>query len=198
MLKYSAGLVSQSFWFVEFKNMTKLVYDGKSLEEIKNMCVEDNIFGAVSDSRKIRMYGYLQRRVKVLDKELVKIFIDSDVSTQKLINIYTVMKTDRLFFDFLYEVYREKIMLGINKIDRADINIFFKNKEIQNDSIANWTDKTKNKLASTYISFLRDANLITSDGEDKKTRKPILSKNFEDYLVKNNLDVVIKALTGVK
>ena len=36
---YSAGLISQSFWFVEMKKVIKLIDDGKSEEEIKKKCV---------------------------------------------------------------------------------------------------------------------------------------------------------------
>lgn len=36
--RYNAGLISQSFWFVEMKKVIKLIDDGKSEEEIKK-CV---------------------------------------------------------------------------------------------------------------------------------------------------------------
>lgn len=34
-MNYSAGLVSQSFWFVEIKKIIKLVNDGMTEDEIK-------------------------------------------------------------------------------------------------------------------------------------------------------------------
>lgn len=40
---YSAGLISQSFWFVEMKKVIKQIDDGKSEEEIKKMCIEENL-----------------------------------------------------------------------------------------------------------------------------------------------------------
>lgn len=39
---YSAGLISQSFWFVEMKKVIKLIDDGKSEEEIKK-CIDENL-----------------------------------------------------------------------------------------------------------------------------------------------------------
>ena len=38
MKAYSAGLMSQSFWFIEFKKVVKLVSDGKSQNDIKAAC----------------------------------------------------------------------------------------------------------------------------------------------------------------
>ena len=44
MEAYSAGLMSQSFWFIEFKKVVKLISDGKSQNEIKSACIEENAF----------------------------------------------------------------------------------------------------------------------------------------------------------
>lgn len=37
MEAYSAGLMSQSFWFIEFKKVVKLISDGKSQNEINRI-----------------------------------------------------------------------------------------------------------------------------------------------------------------
>ena len=75
--KYSAGLISQSFWFVEMKKVIKLIDDGKSEEEIKKMCIEENLFGAAKEYRAKRKYGYIWNRAKRLDKTLIDLFCTS-------------------------------------------------------------------------------------------------------------------------
>ena len=67
--KYSAGLVSQSFWFVEFKKVVKLLESGKTETEIKDMCIAKNLFGAAKEYRARRIYGYIWNRIKQLDEE---------------------------------------------------------------------------------------------------------------------------------
>ena len=67
MEAYSAGLMSQSFWFIEFKKVVKLVSDGKSQNDIKAACVEENLLGAVNPYRAKRGAGYLTNRVSTLD-----------------------------------------------------------------------------------------------------------------------------------
>ena len=56
---YSAGLISQSFWFIEFKKVLKLLENGKSEVEIRELCLQDNLFGAAKEYRAKRMYGYI-------------------------------------------------------------------------------------------------------------------------------------------
>lgn len=194
--KYSAGLVSQSFWFVEFKRIVNLLNLGTSEEKIKSICIEENLFGAAKEYRAKRIYGYIWNRVKQLDEGLIKLFLESDLATQKIINLICILKIDRLFFEFLYEVYREKAILGFDKIEDTDISIFFNRKEIQNDDISSWTDETKKRLRNIYTNYMVDANLLTVVDKEKKLTAPILDLSLERYLKKSGDEVLVKALTG--
>lgn len=194
---YSAGLISQSFWFIEMKKLIKLIDDGKSEKEIKKICIEENLFGAAKEYRAKRIYGYLWNRVKNLDQSLIGLFANSDLATQKLINLVSILKGDRLFFEFLFEVYREKSILGVPSLENADVNIFFKNKEIQSDDVAAWTDVTKKKLCATYLNFMVDANLLTVIDKQKTITPPILDIALQRYLEASGSGAIVKAITGV-
>lgn len=195
--EYSAGLMSQSFWFHEFKRVVKLRKDGCDYEVIKKKCNEENLFGAAKEYRANRMAGYIITRVRAMDDTLVDLFCEADFATQKLINLVTIMKTDRLMFEFLYEVYREKVILGEEYLDESSVNVFFTQKEIQSDLIAGWKDSTKRHLRSCYLNFMTDANLLAVADKNKKITPPILDIALERYLISRGEDAIIKALTGV-
>lgn len=195
--EYSSGLMSQSFWFLEFKKVVKLRQEGMAYDEIKKKCVEDNLFGAAKEYRALRMAGYIITRVKSMDDRLVELFSNSDLATQKLINLVTILRTDRLFFEFVYEVYREKVILGTRFMEDTDVNVFFTKKEAQSDVIAGWKDSTKKHLRSCYLNFMTDANLLTVIEKQKTISPPILDIALERYLQSENEEVIVKALTGV-
>ena len=194
---YSSGLISQSFWFIEIKKVIKLLSEGKTEQEIKAACIEENLFGAAKEYRAKRIYGYIWNRVKHLDDSLIELFISSDLATQKLINLIAILKSDRLFFEFIYEVYREKNMLGVQTLTNSDVNIFFKNKDIQNEDIAQWTDGTKRRLSNIYLNFMTDANLLTENGKEKTITPPIVDIALERYLDVSGNKSILKAITGV-
>lgn len=196
-MNYSAGLVSQSFWFVEIKKIIKLVNDGMTEDEIKNLCIDENLFGTMKEYRAKRIYGYIWNRTKKLDKAMIELFCTSDIATQKVINLISILKSDRLFLEFMFEVYREKNILGINVIEDSDVNIFFKNKEIQSEDVAAWSDATKCRLRSIYINYLTDSNLLTVVEKKKIITPPILDIALERYLKANGDDTILKAITGV-
>ena len=194
---YSAGLVSQSFWFIEMKKFINLINNGISEEEIKRICIEENLFGAAKEYRAKRIYGYIRNRAEKLDRNLIDIFCTSDPATQKIINLIAVIKSDRLFFEFMFEVYREKIILGIPIIEASDVNIFFKNKEAQNEDIALWTDTTKHRLRFIYFNYLTEANLLTDTDKKKTITPPVLDTALVNHLNACGDNAVMKAITGV-
>lgn len=195
--KYSAGLVSQSFWFVEFKKVIKLLNEGKTEKEIKKLCINDNFFGAINENRAKRMYGYIWNRVKRLDDTMIHLFETSDLTTQKLINLIAILLGDRLFFEFIFEVYREKMIIGTDELSDFDLNIFFKNKEVQSDDVATWIDRTKKRLGSAYFNFMIDANLITVVDKKKMITPPVLDITLERYLEVSGNETLVKAIKGV-
>ena len=197
--KYNAGLMSQSFWFVEFKKIVVLYKNGADYDEIKRQCIEENLFGAINPNREKRMCGYLLTRLRSMDDRLIELFINGDVSTQKLINLITVMNTNRLFFEFVYEVYRNKLIIGDTSIDLKDGNIFFAQKETQNDDLASWNETTKKRLRSLFLNFLIEADLVK--WADDKKQKRIVNRVFitielENYLKAKNMSMY-KAIAGV-
>lgn len=194
---YSAGLMSQSFWFLEFKKAVRLRQEGLDYDEIKKKCVEENLFGAAKEYRALRMAGYIITRIKAMDETLIELFCSSDLATQKLINLITILRTDRLFFEFVYEVYREKVILGVECMEDTDVNVFFTRKETQSDLIAGWKDTTKRKLRNIYINFMTDANLLTVIDKKKTITPPILDVALERYLKSRDEEAMVKALTGV-
>ena len=193
MEKYSSGLVSESFWFIEFRKIIKLKHEGKTWDEIKDLCLTDNLLGISKEYRAKRNYGYLKNRIDALDTG----FIHADLNTQKIINLIAIAKKNRLFFEFLYEVYREKVQMGAPELTESDINIFYKNKQGQDDDVSTWTDVTLRRLRSTYMNFLTDAGLLTVSGKEKKITPPILDITLENYLKDNGDNQMIKAITGV-
>ena len=74
---YSAGLISQSFWFVEMKKVIKLIDDGKSEEEIKKMCTTLFIkYDEIAKSEKVGdettlKYRYLNLRNEKLTQNIL-------------------------------------------------------------------------------------------------------------------------------
>ena len=196
--EYSAGMVKLSFWFAEFRKVIQLLNSGKTLLKIKKMNVEENIFSAPTQARAIQIFNTISTRVKSLDQSFYKLFERSDISNQKVIVLIAIMQSDSLFFDFVYEVYREKLIIGANELSDSDFRIFFKDKQIQSEKVAKWQDYTLKRLGNCYKTMLMEAGLIDKKVGTRNILKPIIDRALEDCLKKNGMEVILHALTGVR
>ena len=77
---------------------------------------------------------------------------------------------DTLFFDFVYEVVREKMIIGSDELTDADLRIFFKNKQEQSEKVASFQDYTLHRLGSCYKTQLYESGLLESNRANS-TRK---------------------------
>ena len=196
--EYSAGATKHSFWFMEFRNEVKLRSEGKTFEEIRELCKTENIFASVTPERALLTYNAVTARIKALGDSFYLIFMNGDVATQKLFALAAMMVNDTLFFDFVYEVIREKMIIGSNEYTQSDLNIFFKDKQLQCEKMAGWSETTLGKLSRNYKTYLYEAG-VTDKGKDvRKIYKPILEPDMERWLIDNDMKQIVRALSGVR
>ncbi len=196
--EYSAGATKYSFWFMEFRNEVKLLSEGKTFEEIRELCKTENIFASVTPERALLTYNTVTARIKALGDSFYPVFMNGDVATQKLFALAALMVNDTLFFDFVFEVIREKMIIGSNEYTQSDLNIFFKDKQLQCEKMAGWSEMTLGKLSRNYKTYLYEAG-VTDKGKDvRKIYKPILELDMERWLIDNDMKQIVKALSGVR
>lgn len=197
-LNYSAGAVSKGFWFIEFRKYLELLQEGKSTKEVKELQEKENIFLAPSHSYGKRMIGEIQKRVMEIPDEILDLFWSLNISDQKLINLLGIMLTDRLFFEYIYEIYREALILGTQSFEDSQIRIFFKNKSEQSEKVAEYTVETKRRLATAYKTYIKEANLIKEEKGILIYNKVIMDLRLEEKMKSSSLLPYFKALTGVQ
>ena len=199
-MEYSAGSVSKLFWYIETKETVKLLKD-KSLEEVKNLVISDNLYQQKSEDRLNREFSVISKRIMSLPESLRYMIYDADIMTSKLIVIISIMATDRLFFELMYEVFREKIRMEEETLKDSDLNVFFRSKQEQSDVCAKWTDSAIKKLKQTFQKYMLEAQLLKTSEASKSEKvviKPYIEQELRQELIANNMEKYLYALTGEK
>ena len=194
--EYSAGIVSKGFWFLEFKKFLEFLKDGKNENEIRKMQEEENIFSAPSKDYGKRIMSEINKRIKVLPKEIKELFFESDTGTQKVINLLSIMGTDKLFFEYVYNSYRNELLLGTKEYNPGIVMKFLKEKAEQNEEVAKFSEKTLKRMQGTYGNYLKEAGLLEGKNKEILYGKVYLDYELEKLLRENNMEIYIKALKG--
>jgi len=180
-LEYSATLTGASFMFYEFKQVVSLRFKGVNEQEIRLKVLSENLFQYQVSSSLKRSLPSVLRRVNILDEMLCQMVLEQSMDAGKLINLYAIMKTDRLFFEFMNEVIREKLESNHLLLEKKDLNLYFVSKAEQDEGVAGWTEQTVTKLKNVIQRILLESGIL----KDKKTGE--LSRILMDNQLKQHL-----------
>ena len=194
--EYSAGIVSKGFWFLEFKKYLEFLKNGNNANDIRKMQEEKNIFSAPAKDYGKRIISEINKRIKVLPEEIKELFFKSDTGTQKVINLLSIMGTDKLFFEYVYNSYRNELLLGTKKYNPGIVMKFLKEKAEQNEEVAKFSEKTLKRMQGTYGNYLKEAGLLEEKNKEILYGKVYLDYELEKLLMENNMEVYIKTLKG--
>lgn len=196
-MEYKSTIKSRPYLYKETKKASSLINKGLSVEEIKQKSLEDNIFQLESEARKKEVASIITARLKNLDEHIIYSIENSNIETSKILVLYAILKTDRLFYEFINEVYKEKILLKDLFIRDKDFEIFFQNKREQSEKVASWSEYTFKKLKQVYIRILFESGLIANQKGDREIRVAIIENEIKEYLYSIGDKVYINAVLGI-
>lgn len=195
-MEYKSTIKSRPYLYKETKKAAILLNSGLKINELKVKAVEENIFQVESETRMKELASIITTRLKELDAYLIDKIENSNIETSKIIVLYAIIKNDRLFFEFMNEVYKEKFLLRDLFIRDKDFNMFFQSKRQQSEKVDSWTEYTFKKLKQVYIRILFECGLIENQRGDRKIRIPILESEVKEYIYKIGDKAYINAIMG--
>ncbi len=182
--------------FQEMRVAIAHLAQGKTIEDLQRMSVEENIFSAVSPSRAKEIMSIMRRRLAKVDSAFFSFFLSEPIEMQKILCVVTVMLEDRTFYTFMDEVYREKLIIGESLLYKDDLIAFFHKLQAQDERAASWTDYGIIKLRDNFKSILRDGGLISATGQDRQILRPLLTERTASFLDAQGLLPIRKILIG--
>ena len=182
--QYSANLTGAWFMFREIKKVMGLKQEGLSDQEIKDKVLNENILQIKTINGRNKAITHTFRRINVLPNELQDILASESKEESKLINLLAIIRVDKLFREFMYEVIKDKYEKNYFFFERKDINLFFTQKIEQNEKISGWSIQSINKLKQQYTRFLLEAGVLR-DAKSGELIKIYLEETFKRNLIQN-------------
>lgn len=190
---YSGSLTAEQFLFYEIRIASKLYIQGIRIDEAISRIKKDNLFQYPTERQISRMTKACYRRLDALDNQmLIQELSSAPTEVAKQINLYAIMRYNRLVWDFMLQVIGEKFRTQDFSFERKDLNIFFSRLQAQNDSIAGWSDNTIKKIKSVLVRCLVETEYL--DHFKSTTLNPVLlCEELEQGIRENNDTEVLPA-----
>lgn len=197
MEDYSAKLTGEPFWYNETKIIGRYLLDGEDEEMLKKRNIDENLIHHKKVASIKRVNVPIFKRLKVMDKDMLQEFVCADIETSKYILLYAIMKTDKLVRDFVIEVYKDKLNMRKEYIEKFDIDNWYEEKCILSQTLKERTESTSAKLKQVIMKILQDSGLVIKEKDKYRIIRPLLKEKFINMLDKNGDIEYAKAIGGL-
>lgn len=155
-----------TFLYYEFGRILPLLMDANSESLLKNEIENNRVLQVNSIASRKRFVVEFKRRYASVPAVFWKIWQDMSEAGQRAGLLYAILKTYKLVFDFHFNVTLRKW----NSIDhfllKDDLLMEFNELSAHDDFVDSWSDATKKKCCSSYLTILRQSGLL-----DEKTNE---------------------------
>ncbi|MBE6979734.1 MAG: DUF1819 family protein [Ruminococcaceae bacterium] len=189
--EYSGALTREQFLFYEIRIAAKLYLAGTELKAAIAQIKDENLFQFPTEREIASMVRVCYKRIKALENDsLITALVEAPAAIAKQVNLYAIMRSNGLVWDFMSQVVGEKYLNQDFAYERKDLNIFFSRLQAQNDIVAAWSDSTITKIKSVLTRMLVEAEYLDSF-RDTTLHQIYLSEELEAGIRANgDLDIL--------
>lgn len=185
---YNGGLTREQFLFFEMRTVASLLAEGLSKEEAMSRIKEENLFQFPTERTVASIANACFKRIEALGTESLRYHMAfGSMEAARQINLYAMMRYNRLVWDFMTTVIGEKYRTQELELTAKDLNLFFFRLQEQEDAVAAWSDSTVVKIKQVLKRSLVECGYL--DSVRSETLNPVyLCPELEEGIRENGDD----------
>ena len=161
---YSAALGGGGFLFEETDALLPLLQSPDASELLKDEIVHNRLLHMNAERTRSKAVLEIRRRYDTMSPDFWHDYQAMSEENRKAALFFTILKTYRIVFDFHIGVAMKKWKSIDRKIELADLMIELDEISARDEFVDSWTDATKRKIASAYLTILRKVGMCDKSG----------------------------------
>ena len=157
---YTATITGCGFLYYEFLRILPLLMSEDSAKLLKEEIDNNLLFQVNSQKARLRFLAEFKRRYNALPISFWNDFFKMNELSQRAGLLYVILKTYRLIFDFHFNVTVKRWNSVDQRLCKTDIMMELSDLSSRDPFVDSWTDNTKSRCASQYLTILRQAGLL--------------------------------------
>jgi len=176
---YSAAITGGGFLFTETNALLPLLQSADREALLKDEKLNNRLLKINAETSRYRSMVEIARRYDTMSASFWEDYKAMNENDQQVALFFVILKTYKICFDFHINVTMHKWNSISKSLVYDDIEMEFNEISARDEFVDSWSDKTKRKVASAYLTVLRKVGLL--DKEDNL--HPLSASNFDYYIL---------------
>lgn len=161
---YSAALGGGGFLFTETDILLPLLQSPDSESLLKDEIRHNRLLQMNAERTRAKAVLEIKRRYNGMPPSFWISYQDMTEPDRKAALFYVILKTYKIVFDFHVNVTMPKWNSIARRVELADLLIEFNEISAKDAFVDSWTEATKKKIASAYLTILRHCGMCDRNG----------------------------------
>lgn len=159
---YSAAITGGGFLFGETDALLPLLKSPDREALVKDEMVNNRILHINAEKSRSKAILEIKRRFDVMPPAFWEDYQAMNEDDRRIALLFVILKTYKILFDFQINVAIKKSVS--RTIDLQDLAMEMNEIAAKDEFVDSWSESTKTKVASAYLSMLRKCGMINREG----------------------------------
>lgn len=160
---YTAAITGGGFLYEETCILLPLLQSDNREALLKDEALNNRLLHINSETSRKRNIAEISRRYNTMSPKFWLDFQEMNEDDQKVALFFVMLKTYKICFDFHINVTMRKWYSISKKVEHDDLMMEFNEIAAKDEFVDSWSEATKKRVASAYLTILRKINMIQSD-----------------------------------
>ena len=160
---YTAAITGGGFLYEETCILLPLLQSDNREALLKDEALNNRLLHINSETSRKRNISEISRRYDTMSPKFWMDFLEMNEDDQKVALFFVMLKTYKICFDFHINVTMRKWYSISKKVEHDDLMMEFNEIAAKDEFVDSWSEATKKRVASAYLTILRKINMIQSD-----------------------------------
>lgn len=161
---YSAAITGGGFLFEETDALLPLLTSPDRESLVKDELVNNRILHINAEKSRGKAILEIRRRFEVMPPAFWEDYKSMNEEDRRIALLFVILKTYKILFDFQINVAIKKWNSVSRTIDLQDLAMEINEIAAKDEFVDSWSDSTKSKVASAYLSMLRKCGMMNREG----------------------------------
>jgi len=175
---YTAAITGGGFLFEETNILLPLLQSEDRTALLKDEALNNRLLHINAETSRKRAIAEVSRRFDAMPSDFWTDYLSMEESQKMIALFFVILKTYKICFDFHINVTMRRWNSISKSLSHEDLMMEFNEISARDEFVDSWSDATKSKVSSAYLTILRKVGILGGNG----VLSSVTCTNFDYYL----------------